>query len=262
MEIKKIIAAIVAIGLIVLLLLFVNSWVGNPFSKTLAKKSAKEYVTSNYKDLDLQIIHATYNFKFSNYIVRVQSSISPDTVFNIYTDDYGKVQSDDYDYEVANHMSTWRRLDSEMHELAKSLIIGKLAYDFDNVYLSFAVDDEKDIDFTSLTRDMELDIHNPPLPLQINVSFYNDEVSYDKIAEIAKSLEALLKDQNISVSQYNIRVIPIENKPEKEGYASSWVDSLSVSYLPADKLQEDNLSQVIEQFEQDRVAEYNETYKK
>ncbi len=262
MKIKKILAAVTAIGLVVLLLLFVNSWVGNPVSKALAKKSAKEYVTANYKDLDLQVNRATYNFKFSNYIVRVQSSTSQDTVFNIYTDDYGKIKSDDYEYEVANHMTTWRRLDSEMRELAESLIIEKLDYDFDNVYLSFAVGDEKDINFTELTRDMELDIYNPPLPLQVDATFYNEEVSYNIIAEIAKSLETLLKEQNISVSQYNIRVLPMENKPEKEGYASSWVNSLSVSYLPAEKLQENNLSQVIEQFEQDRIADYNDTHKK
>ena len=262
MKIKKILAAVVAIGLIVLLLLFVNSWVGNPVSKALAKKSAKEYVTANYKDLDLQVIRATYNFKFSNYIVRVQSGTSQDTFFNIYTDDYGKVQSDDYEYEVANHMTTWRRLDSEMRELAESLIIGKLDYDFDNVYLSFAVDDEKNIDFTNLTRDMELDILNPPLPLQIDATIYNDKVSYDVIAEVTKALESLLKEQNILVSQYNVRVLPMENKPEKKGRASSWVNSLSVSYFPANKLQEDNLSQVMEQYEQERIAEYNDTYKK
>lgn len=262
MKIKKILAAVVAIGLIVLLLLFVNAWVGNPISKALAKKSAKVYVTANYKDLDLRIIRATYNFKFSNYIVRVQSSTSQDTVFNLYTDDYGKIQSDDYEYEVANHMTTWRRLDSEMRELAESLIIGKIDYDFDYVYLSFAVDNEKNIDFTKLTRDMELDIYNPPIPLQIDATIYHNKVSYDVIAEVAKALESLLKKQNIFVSQYNIRVLPMENKPEKEGRATSWVNAISVSYFPADKLSVDNLSQVMEQFELDRVEGYNNAYKK
>lgn len=126
MNIKKILAGITGIGLIVLLLLFVNAWVGNPVSNLLAKQAAQKYIDVNYSNLDLEIQSSNYNFKFDAYLVFVQSSLSEDTAFSIYTDSYGKVLRDDYEYEVANNFTTYRRLDAEMREIAKKLIGSRL----------------------------------------------------------------------------------------------------------------------------------------
>ena len=111
-------------------------------------------------------------------------------------------------------------------------------------------------------RDMKLDIHNPPLPLKINVTLFSKNVSYSKIAEVAKALEATLNEQNIPINEYSIRILPQSDRPQNKDQAVSWSNSLSVSYFPAERMGEENLPQVMEQFERGRVTEVNEKDKK
>ncbi|WP_019850349.1 hypothetical protein [Desulfitobacterium sp. PCE1] len=259
MNIKKILAGITGIGLIVLLFLFVNAWVGNPVSNLLAKQAAQKYIDANYSDLNLEIQSSSYNFKFGAYQVFVQSALSEDTAFSIDTDSFGKVLRDNYENEVASNFTTFRRLDAQMREIAKELIGSRLDYDFEYISFPFTKDDH---DLMKLERDMKLDIHHPPLPLIADVTLYSDDLSYNKIAEVAKALEIVLKEENIPVSQYSVRLLPLANKPEKEDQATSWVNSLSLSDFPAERMDEKNLPQVMEQFEADRVAELNAMDKK
>jgi hypothetical protein len=253
-KMKKILAGFCGIGLIILLLLFVNSFLGNPVSNLLAKKAAQKYIDASYSELNLQIQRCAYNFKFSVYSVFVQSDKSEDTAFSIDVDSFGNVLRDDYEFEVANNFTTYRRLDAELREMAEEMIGGKLDYDLENIYLSLV----KEADFMKLTRDMKLDIHNPPLPLTVDVTLFSDDISYNKIAEVAKSLERILHDQNIPVDEYNVRLLPLSNKPENKNQAVSWVNSLALSYFPANRMSEENLPQVMEQFETGRVSEMNE----
>ena len=111
-------------------------------------------------------------------------------------------------------------------------------------------------------RDMKLDIHNPPLPLTVDVTLFNNDVSYSKIAEVAKALETILKEQDIPINDYCIHILPLSAKPQNKDQAVSWVNSLSVSYFPAERMGEENLPQVMEQFEAGRVTEMNEKDKK
>lgn len=259
MNIKKILAGITGIGLIVLLLLFVNAWVGNPVSNLLAKQAAQKYIDVNYSNLDLEIQSSSYNFKFGAYLVFVQSPLSQDTAFSIYANSYGKVLRDDYKYEVANNFTTFRRLDAQMRKIAEELICRRLDYDFEYTSFQFTKDDHN---LMKLERDMKLDISHPPLPLVADVVLYSEDLSYSKVAEVAKALETILKEESIPVSQYSIRLLPLANKPEKAEQGASWVNSLSLSDFPAERMAEDNLPQVMEQFEADRVAELNAKDKK
>lgn len=259
MKITKILAGVVGIGLIVLLLLFVNSFVGNPVSKALAKKAAQQYIHTNYDHMDLEIQKCAYNFKFNSYFVVVQSSTSVDTVFSIYAGSFGNILRDDYKYEVANNFTTFRRLDEELRKLAEEMIGSKLDYDFDYTAFSFnKASMDKEDSFMKLERDMKLDIHHPPLPLTADVVLFSSDVSYDKIAEAAKAIEGVLKEQNVPIAQYSIRILPLSNKLEDK----SWVNSLSVSDFPAEKMTEENLPQVMEQFEINRENELNKMDKK
>lgn len=257
-NIKKILAGIAGIGLIVLLMSFVNSFVGNPVSNTLAKKAAQRYIDKNYKDLNLNIQDSNYNFKFGSYFVFVKSAISEDTAFDIYVDSYGNVISDEYEYEIKNNFTTFRRLDKELGVIAKEIIGGNLDYDFENMAIPFV----KEADSVNLELDMKLDIHNPPLPLMIDVTLFNSDVSYSKIAEVAKALESVLQEQNIPVREYSIRILPLADKPQNENEAVSWANALSVSSFPAERMDEKNLPQAMEQFETERTAQMNEKDKK
>lgn len=255
---KKILAGVAAAGLITLLLTFANGFVGNPVSNHLAKNAARQYVNASYNNLNLNIQKSTYNFKFGSYDVLAQSGTSVDTAFYIHVNSYGNVIGDDYESEVANHYTTYRRLDHELRELAGKIIGGNFDYDFDHVSFAFV----KEATFETLELDMQLDIHNPPLPLVVDVTLFSHDVSYSKIAEVAKAIEAALQEQDIPVRDYNIRILPLADKPQGENQAVSWVNSLSISDYPADRLNEKNLPQAMEQFETGRVSELNKNDKK
>lgn len=258
LKLKKILARVFSIGMIIVLLLFINSLVGNPVSNALAKKAAQQYIDTNYSNLDLKIEKCAYNFKFGLYIVVVQSSISKDTTFSVNVGSFGNVLEDNYESEVANNFTTFRRLDKELEEIANNIIGGNLSYDFDYISLRFV----EDGDLKKLNRDMKLDAQNPPLPLLIDVVLFSDDVSYNKIAEVAKKLETILYEHNISPREYSILIIPLSDKPQNQKQQASWVHSLSVSYFPANRLTEENLPKAMEQFETNRVTELNEKYKK
>lgn len=262
MKIKKIIAGVAGFVLIALLLLFVNAWVGNPISKMLAKQGAVKYVEEKYSDLNLEMGKVYYNFKFGTYGVFVQSSKSKDTAFSIHMDGYGNVKRDDYEYEVANNFTTWRRLSEELDKKAVEIIGRALEYDFEHISIRFAEQNDDDKGLMKLSLDMELDIYNPPLPLEAYVNIYSEDVSYNKIAEVAKSVEDVMSKQGVPVSQYSVRLIPEENKPEKENMSGSWVNSISVSNFPAEMMAEDNLPQTMEQFENTRIVELEKKYPK
>ncbi|WNS45290.1 hypothetical protein [Paenibacillus sp. MMS20-IR301] len=244
-------------GLIILVLFAVNSFTGNPVSGFLAKKAAEQYIDAHYADLHLKVQKTSYNFKFSSYIVLVQSDVSKDTAFNISADSFGKVIRDDYEFEVANYFTTFRRLDSELQGIAIAIIGGKLDYDFDYISLPFV--DEADISI--LERDMVLDIHHPPLPLMVNVTLFNEDVSYNKIAEVGQAIEAILDEQKIPVAEYSIRILPLSDKPENDHQAVSWANSLAISDFPAELMNEKDLPQAMEHFETGRAAELNQNDK-
>lgn len=163
-----------------------------------------------------------YNFKFDCYGVIAKAKTSQDTIFRIYTDRLGNITQDDYD-------------------------IASIQF----------IEDNKDSEwYTKLKLDMELNIYNPPKPLETYISIFTDDVTWNKIAEVTLSLEQVLEAQNIPISQYSIMLIPIANKPEERGVGVSWVNALSVSNFPSDLIKENNLPEVMEQFEKDSVMSH------
>lgn len=254
-KMKKLLAGIIGIGLIILLLNFVNSLTGNPVSSAWAKKAARQYINTNYSELDVEVESCGYNFKFGHYFVFVQSPTSMDTGFAVNVDSWGNVISDTYEYEIENNFTTYRRLDLELRGIAEETIGKKLDEDINHISLSFIEDDDW---LTKFTRDMTLDIHQPPLPLRINADLFSDDVSYKKIAEAAKSLETLLKAEGIPVAEYSIHMIPLSDKPAREDQSATWVNSLSVDEFPAEQMDEEDLWRVMEEFEANRVAEIDE----
>ncbi len=263
MKYKKIGIAVLVVALIALFASVANELVGNPVTKQLAKKAVRQYVDENYSDLNLELSEPHYNFKFDCYGVVVKSKTSVDTVFRVYTDKLGKIKEDDYKYEVANCFTTLRRLSSELDEKANEVISNKVDYDFDYISIRFIqTSKEEDEILSKLKLDMELDIYHPVIPLNTDVCIYTDDVSWNKIAEVGLALKQVLEDENIPITQYSIRLIPLEDKPKNEDEAVSWVNSLSISDFPSDRMVENNLPKVMEQFENDRVTTLNKNDKK
>lgn len=245
---KYIVIAIV-VSILLLVILAINSFIGNPISKSLAKKAAKRYMKEQYSGLDLEIKKTFYDFKFKSYGVTVQSKTSEDTCFTIHTDGFGNVEDDNYENMVANNFTTWLRLSKELDERANKLLCDEVNYDFDTVRIQFVENSKSNQDLLKLHRDMELDISNPPLPLEVYVSVYTQEVSYTKIAEIAKEVEEVLKNHSIPIESYSVRLIPLSDKPKKENEGVSWVNAIAVNNFPSELMSEKDLVKVMEDYE-------------
>lgn len=118
----KIIAGIAAFILIGGLLFFANALVGNPISKFLANRSAKEYIEENYLNMELEVGDATYNFKNGNYYVNVNSPTSIDTHFSLDISLKGEVLWDSYEGDVAGRFNTWERVNSEYRKMVERVL--------------------------------------------------------------------------------------------------------------------------------------------
>ena len=62
-NILKSVALVAAIALIVGVLLFANSLVGNPISKALAKSTAEKHIEETYTNTDYELEDLSYSFK-------------------------------------------------------------------------------------------------------------------------------------------------------------------------------------------------------
>lgn len=240
-KITKIIAAIAAFVLMIGLLLFANAWVGNPISKLIATNSAEKYVAEKYSDIDLAVEKTVYNFKFSSYVVFFRSPASYDTAFSVYLDSLGKTIRDDYEYEVANNFTTWRRLDSELREIGDKLMRENLKYNVTHAIFS-SVDVETD-DFTNLlTKDMKLDIHNPPFGIDASITINDPDVSYEKMAEVMRAVAELCADENIPIAEYSIHIENDALVSVQDGAEARENQKIGIYNIPAELLNSENLA--------------------
>ena len=251
--IKIVVVKVVVIAIVIittLLLHFVNGFFGNPISRSLAKIGAGRYICEKYPQLDLNVERVGYNFKSGRYFAFVQSRTSEDTAFLVHLDSLGHALDDNYDKEVRGHLTTWRRLSRELYTKSGERIKNSLDYDFESVSVGFIGGDQNRENRLKLQLDMRLDIHNPPLPLEADVYVYAEDVSYDTIAEVAKAVEAALKEQGVPIIRYSVTLIPLSDKSARGHWPITLYNALSVSNFPAERMSEDSLSQAMEQFEQ------------
>ena len=129
-KILKIAAFALAAALIVGVLWFANSLVGNPISKALAQNAAKKYLAENYANTDYVLGEVNYNFKDGYYYVQASSPTNVDGDFAILFNGFGKLQYDYYENNVSNGLNTARRIDMDYRKIAETLFnSGALSYD-------------------------------------------------------------------------------------------------------------------------------------
>lgn len=258
-KIWKIIAVLVAILLIGFIISFANSFIGNPISKAMAKNTAEKYVAENYGDWDYQVGEGGYNFKFSEYFVRVESPRSPDRNFTIYTDGWGRFQNDDYEGYVTNGFNTWNRLEREMREEGERIFKDNMDESIEHARFSY-IDVQEDNYGGALTLDMELDLNNPPIPMELYLNIYTEDVSWDKLAQVCLEAKEILEKEDIAVINYSIRLLPMDNKTP-DGHATSWMNSLYVDEFPSEWVIEEDLAEVLETYQRDYENEMNKEKK-
>src|SRR5690625_4364431 len=110
--------------IIVVGLLIVNAFNGNPVSKMMAKKQAKNHIAEHYGDRDFIIDDVFYNFKDGYYNANVISPSSIDSHFTIYVTS-NKVNDDSYEDEVLSGWNTYERIDREYRELVDEVFLAE-----------------------------------------------------------------------------------------------------------------------------------------
>lgn len=206
----KIAALVVALALIVGVCWFANALVGNPVSKMLATKTAKQYIRENYPDTDYQLDAVTFNFKFVCYNAYFKSPSSPDSSFTLMLGMDGKVVHDYYEDHVINRGNTARRLGEE-YRAAVSRVLDHPSFPYDCHIgfgdLEFIPEEYKNApdvpSYAIVTNDLELDGIYDINELgakagKLTVYIYDDTVSAERLAEIVLDIKGMLDDAGVS----------------------------------------------------------------
>lgn len=193
----KALGALAALAIAGFLLLFVNSFVGNPVSAMLATSQIKSYVMDTYPDNDLKVEKARYNFKNSEYSSRVSSKSSIDTNFRVAWKN-GRI-TDHYEYEVANRYTTYGRLQSEFDKAVEDIIVKEFPYQTSILFADLYKED-----FSNLELDMALNIQDPPLPASLTVYILSDEITYEVLRDRLLELFDIMTTHKIPIALYNV----------------------------------------------------------
>ena len=237
-RILKILAAVLAFALIILILAAADSLVGNPISRAMAQHSIEKYVEETYPDLELTVDRARYNFKFGEYFAIASSPTSQDTFFAVHWRS-GKVAWDDYESNVLQRSNTYFRLCRAYRDAVEPLIEEGLPWDFDMVLAD--LDSSGELDPQLLPLDMEADPYHLPLDTEISIYRYVGEVSWEAVAETALELDAFLRENGFEPDIYSVVLEPGARKEDRT------LDTLGVYDFPRELLASEDLPRVMEE---------------
>ena len=208
---KKRVLKIFALLLVCVIVVFgcflANAFFGNPISKALATRTAKEYLKANYADTDYVLKGVSFNFKDGTYFAHFNSPGNIDGDFTLDISMLGKPLCDDYDYRVTGRGNIALRLFFEYREKVDSV----LESDTYPYTLSFGYGDlefdrevgkapiEGAITRAELVNNTQYDVSalgakNGTLVLYVDT----DEVTNEKASEILLVTKRLLDDAGIS----------------------------------------------------------------
>ena len=109
----RILAAVLAFGLLWIVASMTLSFTGDPISAAMSQRAAKDYIQqSNLRTMGFELSRASYNFKFGEYLVHAVSPHNPDLHFDIICRN-GKVDYDTYQYDVLENGNVISRFQEE-----------------------------------------------------------------------------------------------------------------------------------------------------
>lgn len=200
---------------------FVNSFTGNPVSAFIASHKIRDYAAVTYPTLDLELSKVKYNFKNSAYGCHAQSKKSEDTKFYIWYS-HGRV-SDDYEYEVANHFTTYRRLSKDFNDMVTDIIEKEYPHETTLIIGDLIGDTQQ------LTPDVPLNLNNIPLQLSLTVNILSDVRNEEQMAALLVELHRLMLSKDITIDQYTLRL----EEPVQEGSKPGSGNNLYLENFPA-----------------------------
>lgn len=214
----KITSAVIAFAIIGFLLFVLNAFVGNPISSAIAKSKIEQYVSQNYDTNEYTVGKVSYEFKFNEYIAKVTSNKSKDSYFNVSYRN-GKIR-DSYESNVVRRFNTWVRLNDEISKQVKEIIQKEYSYDLDYALTMLGKSDKE---MESLILDMPLDIHNPPLPVNLSIAIYTDNPSEEETKKAMVEAYRIMQKYNIPISTYSVYISkpkdPDKNVPYTGDYS-------------------------------------------
>lgn len=196
------------IGILGVIIAFINTIFGNPISYVMAKHSINKYVNENYNGSDLVIEKIVYNFKDRNYFGFVSSRKSIDTHFTVYANMFGKIISDTYRC-VLDGTNTYYRINDDYRNLVKDVFNNEdfpMKSDINYGYLRTEKkrDDNSNIELKNgiNLKDLKLDGEYNIYDLgkdygKIVFYSYSTDISYKKVSEQLLLLKKYFDNNNI-----------------------------------------------------------------
>lgn len=226
--IRKLIVIMTVLIFLGCIFCFVNIFTGNPVSAFIASHKIKDYAAVTYPNLNLELSKARYNFENNAYSCYACSKDSEDTKFYIQYS-RGKVR-DDYEYEVANHFTTYRRLSKEFNLMVKNILKKGFPHKTTLVIGDLVGDT------VLLTPNEPLNLDNMPLELSLTVYMLSDVRNEEVMAALLQELNQLMLDRKIAIDTYTLSLeepMPEESKP---GSGSNlYLDSFPAKYITDDQ---------------------------
>lgn len=229
---KKIVALILALGLIVGVGVFANGVVGNPVSKWLATNTVKNRLAEVYGDKDYEIERVTYSFKDGSYHAFIVSPSSPDSDFSMSLNMRGELRWDSYEDRVLSGENTAARINKEYREATENVFTSPAFPYYTHIEYG-------DIEFNSrefagaedlptyglLTEDLVLDQIYDIRELgkaagHLVLYVYDEEVSVEKAAEILLEVKHFMDAGGVSFHVIDLVLEypkPVDDSPRKEG---------------------------------------------
>jgi hypothetical protein len=229
---------------------FITAFYGNPITEMIVTSKIRSYVEETYPDLDLEVTKAVYNFKFQDYVSRVQSKTSVDTGFSVSWED--KTIHDTYENDVVKHYRTYERLQMEFSEIVEDTVGREFPYE---TYILFADFDKSMDDFSSLTLDMPLNTGEIPVPVSLTIYFYHDKINYEVFCDRLLELYDIMNKNNIRMDYYSV---VMEEPPTKDEKTVHNGESIYLYDYPADRLASDHLIEDIKAY----MAMYEKEHEK
>lgn len=222
----------------------VTAFYGNPVTGLIATSQIRSYVKENYQDMDLEVTRASYNFKFKDYISRVQSTTSMDTGFWV-SWHKGRIE-DRYELDVVGRYNTYQRLQRELSAITEETMQREFPYTTSMVF----ADAVKSLDdYSALSLDMPLDTMTLPISTSLVIYFYQDKINYEVFCERLKEIYEIMMRNKIRIDYYSVVMEEAPKEGEKPGINR---DGIYLYDYPASKLTSETLSEDVQKY----VAEW------
>jgi len=204
----KTINKLMPVVVLLVLLVPVVFFFGNPLSYALIYLRGNAYLDDTYPELDVKVSDISYDFKRGGYVAEAASPTSRDTHFQLYTDWFGNISADQYHY-VASGINTAERigrnyraladsiLDSGDFPWARSIAYGELTFQGGNEVGSRELD--YGMDFAALELDKAYNIQALGAAHGRLVLFLHDEqVTVERAAELLLELKEYLDEKGLT----------------------------------------------------------------